>query len=119
MSMDKPAREMLRQFVDAIERLESEKKDLSEDIAAKWKEVKSAGFDKAALKNVIKLRKMKAYDRAEMLELMDIYQHALGMTPIEEAIASLDDSDIETTFSGPGIEPITFGGKRRRPEAVN
>ena len=122
MSLDKSAREQLKQFVEALENLDGEKKELSQEIAEKWKEVKSAGFDKAALRNVLKLRKMREHERIQHEELMDLYQHALGMTPIEEAIANLDASGAESTLTdSDGTVLAKFGGKKpaRPRETVN
>ena len=67
----------LRSFVERIERLEEEKKTISEDLKEVYAEAKSVGFDTAIIRAVIKIRKMDASDRQEMEALLDVYMHAL------------------------------------------
>jgi len=71
--------ERLRSFVERIERLEDEKKALSDDIREVYSEAKGTGFDVKVLRQVIRLRKMDASDRSEMEEVLDVYKRALGM----------------------------------------
>lgn len=73
------AREQLRAFVERIERLESEKKTLAEDIKDVYGEAKGMGFDTKILKKVIALRKKDEQERAEEDAILDTYLHALGM----------------------------------------
>ena len=72
--------ERLRAFVERIERLEEEKKALSDDIREVYSEAKGTGFDVKVLRQVIRLRKMDASDRNEMEEVLDVYKRALGMS---------------------------------------
>ena len=51
------AQNQLRQFVEQIERLEEEKKQLASDIRDKYTEAKSVGFDVKALRQIVRLRK--------------------------------------------------------------
>ena len=69
----------LRLFVEKIEKLESEKADLMENIKEVFAESKSSGFDPKIMKEIIKIRKMKNEDRIEQEELLDIYKAAIGM----------------------------------------
>ena len=64
----------LNTFVDRIERLEEEKKELSADIREVFSEAKGAGFDVKVLRQVLKLRKMDPADRAETEFLRDEYK---------------------------------------------
>ena len=73
------AAEALKQFVERIERLEEEKKALSEDIKDVYGQAKSSGFDVKILRKVISLRKVAAHDRLEQEEILEIYKNALGM----------------------------------------
>ena len=73
------AGDRLKSIVERIERLEEEKKALSEDIREVFSEAKSAGFDIKVLRHVIRLRKMDASDRDEMEEILSIYKRALDM----------------------------------------
>lgn len=73
------AGERLRSFVERIERLEEEKKALSDDIREVYAEAKGTGFDTKVLRQVIRLRAMDQSDRSEMEELLDVYKRALDM----------------------------------------
>lgn len=68
----------LREYIERIERLEEEKKDVQNDIKEVYLEAKSHGFNKKALKAVIKLRKMNSSDRDEYSNTLDNYMNALG-----------------------------------------
>ena len=70
----------LKLFIEKIEKLESEKADLMENIKEVFAESKSSGFDPKIMKEIIKIRKMKNEDRIEQEELLDIYKAAIGMT---------------------------------------
>lgn len=73
--------EQLRSYIERVERLEAEKADLAADIREVFAEAKGTGFDVAVMRQVLKLRKMDANDRAEQESLLDLYQRALGMAP--------------------------------------
>nr|WP_210341607.1 DUF2312 domain-containing protein [Methylopila capsulata] len=66
-------------FVERIERLEEEKKGISDDIKEVYAEAKGNGFDVKVLRKVISLRKQDADERAEMEAILDLYLQALGM----------------------------------------
>lgn len=66
-------------FISRIERLEEEKKEIQADIKEVYAEAKGLGFDKKALKQIIKFRKMDDSDRAEFEFLVDSYKTALSM----------------------------------------
>ena len=69
----------LRQFVEQIERLEEEKKAITDDIRDKYAEAKAVGFDVKALRQVVRLRKKSRTDRQEEEAVLATYMHALGM----------------------------------------
>ena len=73
------AAEALQQYVDRIERLEEEKKALSEDIKQVYSEAKSTGFDVKIVRKIISLRKVEEHDRKEQEQLLELYKSALGM----------------------------------------
>ena len=73
------AKDQLRSFVERIERLEEEKAGLSGDIKDLFDQAASTGFDKKALKTVIRMRKEDAKQRAELEGIVATYAHALGM----------------------------------------
>mgnify|MGYP003290077784 CR=1 FL=1 len=66
-------------YIDRIERLEEEKKELLADIREIYAEAKSAGFDTKVMRQVIKLRKMDPADRAENQFLLQEYKKLLGI----------------------------------------
>ena len=74
------AQDVLRSFVERIERLEEEKKNLADDIKEVYAEAKGNGFDVKILRKIIAMRKMEDHDRQEQEALIDLYAHALGMT---------------------------------------
>ena len=69
----------LNTFIDRIERLEEEKRELSADIREVFAEAKGAGFDVKVMRQVLRLRKMDPADRAETEFLRDEYKKLLGM----------------------------------------
>lgn len=73
------AKDQLKAFVERIERLQEEKKALSDDIADVYAEVKANGFDKKALRTVIRLRAQDINERKEQEAIVETYLHALGM----------------------------------------
>lgn len=70
----------LRQFVERIERLEMEKKDVADQIKEVYAESKSRGYDNKALRLILNLRKRDADDIAEEEAVLELYKEALGMT---------------------------------------
>ena len=73
------AGDRLRTIIERIERLEDEKKALSDDVREVFSEAKGAGFDVKVIRQVVRLRKMDATDRSEMEQVLDVYKRALGM----------------------------------------
>jgi len=71
----------LKSFVERIERLEEEKKGISDDIRDVFAEAKGQGFDTKVMRQVIRLRKKEPAERQEEEALLDLYMHALGMAP--------------------------------------
>jgi uncharacterized protein (UPF0335 family) len=73
------AREQLKTIVERIERLEEEKKTISDDIRDVYAESKANGFDVKALRSVVRLRKQDVNERNEQQAILETYMHALGM----------------------------------------
>jgi len=69
----------LRQFIERIERLEAEKKDIAEAQKEVMAEAKGRGYDTKVLRKVIAIRKQDANDRAEEEAVLEMYMSALGM----------------------------------------
>lgn len=77
------AQKQLRQFVEQIENLESEKKALGADITDKYAEAKGTGFDPKILRKIIAMRKKPSSELQEEEAIMAVYLHALGMSHTE------------------------------------
>ena len=69
----------LRLLIERVERLEEEKKGISDDIKDVYAEAKAVGYDVKVLRQVIRLRKMKPDDRKEMEAVLEAYMAALGL----------------------------------------
>ena len=73
------AADELRQFVERIERLEAEKKDIMDAQKEVMAEAKGRGYDTKVMRKVIALRKRDAQDIAEEEAVLEMYKEALGM----------------------------------------
>jgi uncharacterized protein (UPF0335 family) len=69
----------LKAFLDRVERLEEEKKDLADDIKDIYAEAKGVGFDVKTMRKILKLRKMETEKRREEEELTELYKAAIGL----------------------------------------
>lgn len=67
-------------FIERIERLEEEKKELLNDIREIFKEAKGRGYDTKVMRQILKLRKMTPADRSETEFLRDEYKKLAGIT---------------------------------------
>lgn len=79
MSATAFAKDQLKAFIERVERLEAEKKGLSDDIRDVFAEAKGSGFDVGVLRQVIRLRKQDVSERKEAEAILETYLHALGM----------------------------------------
>lgn len=73
------AGDQLRSFIERIERLESEKKQLGEDIKDVYNEAKTNHFDVPTMKKIVRERKMDKDDLDEAAAMLELYRKALGM----------------------------------------
>ena len=69
----------LRLLIERAERLEDEKKGITDDIADVYNEAKSVGYDPKIMKQIVRLRKMKPDDRREQEAILELYKSALGL----------------------------------------
>ncbi len=70
---------MLIGYIERLERIAADKKQLSEDEKAVYAEMSANGFSPKRTRDVLKIRKQKPADRAEALAELDMYLHAVGM----------------------------------------
>ena len=85
VSSDSVAQDQIRAFIERIERMEEEKRAIADDIKEIYAEAKGNGFDTKVLRQIIRIRKQDASERAEQKALLELYMAALGMayTPPE------------------------------------
>jgi uncharacterized protein (UPF0335 family) len=72
------AGDRIRSFVERIEQIEAELKELTEAKKEIFCEAKGEGFDVKVLKEIIKLRKQDQDERDEHDTLLDVYMRAMG-----------------------------------------
>ncbi len=76
---DNVSAEQLRLFIERIERLEEEKRGISDDIKDVYGEAKSTGFDGKIMRQIVRLRKMERHQLQEQDALLETYRNALGL----------------------------------------
>lgn len=72
------ARVQLAGFIERIESLEEEKAQVSEKIKAEFAEAAGVGFEKKAIKQILKDRKADLDQTIDMRAKIDAYRKALG-----------------------------------------
>jgi uncharacterized protein (UPF0335 family) len=73
------AKDQLKAIIERVERLEEERKTISDDIRDVYAEAKGNGFDVKALRTIVRMRKEDANKRAEAETILETYMQALGM----------------------------------------
>lgn len=68
----------LAQFVEQIEQLEAEKKDIAEQIKEVFAEAKARGYDTKVMRLAMKRRKRDKDDIAEEEAILEMYETALN-----------------------------------------
>jgi uncharacterized protein (UPF0335 family) len=69
----------LRAFIERIEQLEAEKRDIGDQIKEVYSEAKGRGYLTMPMRSVIKERRMNPDDRAEAIAILDAYRAAVGL----------------------------------------
>lgn len=80
------AADRLLSFLERIERLIEEKKEISKDIKDVFAEAKGTGFDTKVMRKIIALRAMEKEDRQEMDTLEALYRRAVGIQTLEDIL---------------------------------
>ena len=70
----------LRQFVERIEQLDAEKRDIAEQRKEVMAEAKGRGYDTAVIRALVTLRRKKPDEVAEFEAVLELYRQALGMS---------------------------------------
>ncbi|QQV76610.1 DUF2312 domain-containing protein [Sphingomonas aliaeris] len=73
------AADELRLLIERAERLEEEKKGISDDIKDVMAEAKSRGYDTKAIRKILAIRKKKKDEYQEEEMILETYLQALGM----------------------------------------
>ena len=78
----------LKNYIERIEKLESDKKNLAEDIKEVFTQAKSYGYDPKIMREVIKIRKTDENELFEKESMLEVYKTALGMSDEDQEIKS-------------------------------
>ena len=73
------AADELRLIIERAERLEEEKKGISDDLKDVYAEAKGRGYDAAAIRKILSIRKKKKEEYQEEEAILEVYMQALGM----------------------------------------
>ena len=73
------AADELRLLIERAERLEEEKKGISDDIKDVMAEAKGRGYDPKAIRKILSIRKKKKAESQEEEAILEVYLQALGM----------------------------------------
>jgi uncharacterized protein (UPF0335 family) len=76
------AQGQLKAIIDRLERLESDKADITEDTKEVYAEAKANGFDTKVIRKIIRRRKQDTAKLQEEEAIMDLYLSALGDLPL-------------------------------------
>ena len=77
---DEIAAERLISFLERVERLEDEKKDINDQVKEVKAEVKGEGFDMKAFNVLLRLRRKSDVEREEEETILDMYKRAVGLS---------------------------------------
>lgn len=73
------AADKLRAYIDRIELLEGDKKNVSTDIKNVYLEAQADGFDTKVMRQVVRLRRMEKDTRDEADMMLETYRNAIGI----------------------------------------
>lgn len=73
------AKEQIRSIIERVERLEEDRKAISDDIKDVYAEAKGNGYCVRALREVVRLRKQDPNERVEREAIIETYLQGLGM----------------------------------------
>lgn len=72
------AADILKSYVERVERLEEERTNLSDDIRDVLEEAKGNGFDTKAIRKIVRLRRQDKDKREQEEAILEVYLQALG-----------------------------------------
>jgi uncharacterized protein (UPF0335 family) len=68
----------LRKYVERIENLNEQQKELSGDRSQVYKDLKTAGYDRKTVQEIVSKRKLTTEQRQNRAAMLDMYFSALG-----------------------------------------
>lgn len=71
--------DQLRLFIERIERIEEEIRNVTQDRNDVYSELKSQGYDPKIVKQIVKERRLAPHDRKEMNAILETYRAAIGL----------------------------------------
>jgi len=74
-----PNKDEVLQYINRIERLEEDKKAVSDDIKDVYAELKNNGFDAKIIRKLVSIRRKSKEERQEEEALLELYMAAIGM----------------------------------------
>jgi len=77
------AAKLLKSFIDRIQRLDEEKKEVGEQIKEVKNEAKANGFDVKTINTVLALCKKDADTITEEASMLEVYLEALGLSHLK------------------------------------
>tara|TARA_Y100000389_G_C17466852_1_gene526428 strand:+ start:2617 stop:2889 length:273 start_codon:yes stop_codon:yes gene_type:complete len=77
--IDGDAAGKLKSLISEVERLEEQKRQISDNIKELFDEAKSFGFDVKIIRQILKIRKIDDESLQEQEYLIEVYKDALGM----------------------------------------
>ncbi len=77
-TLENETRNALADFVERIEKLAEERKKIAADIKAEYEQAAAMGFDKKALKQIVKEREADIDATIEHRQIVKTYREALG-----------------------------------------
>jgi uncharacterized protein (UPF0335 family) len=77
-NLTETAADRLRLLVERIERLESEKREIADQITAVYAEAKALGYDVKVLRQIVKERSKDKHELDEHEAILDVYRDALN-----------------------------------------
>lgn len=69
----------LRQFIERIEQLDAEKRDIADQRKEVMAEAKGRGYDTKVIRALVTLRRQRPDEVAEFEAVLEMYRAALGM----------------------------------------
>ncbi len=73
------AADELRSFIERVERLDAEKKDIADQQKEVMAEAKSRGYDTKIMRKLVTMRKKDPQEISEEEAILELYREALGM----------------------------------------